>query len=110
MLSPYFAIFVRSSIEYPIVSNDTYVVIEPDSVRVLGFTIDPVFATVALTITIASADGSTIYDVITMSSTVATHYVSSHPWVADKGLAWKSTGAALQTLVTASFFITHHGT
>jgi len=105
-----FSSHIVSSLDHPLVADDTYVVVEPDPCKVLGFTVSPFFSVLALTVTIASADGSTIYREFKMSGATATQIVEYTPFLADQGLAWKATGAgAFSTLIASTFFIMQPG-
>ena len=111
MLQTTFATQLFATQDHSLVANDVYTIIEPGSCKVVGYTINTAFAVLPLTITIASADGLTIYRQYLMSGTVPTHIVENIPFIADKGLAWKSTFSVPQfaVLVYSTFFLTQHG-
>jgi hypothetical protein len=88
-----------------LLTDNTYIVIKPETCKVLGFTIHSLFSLLDLTITIASADQSKIYFVGDLSSVTATHIIHTVPFTAE-GIAWKSTGAGVSsTFVSSTFFL-----
>lgn len=110
MLHMDFASRVVSSTYTPLLADNTYKVIAQDACKVLGYIISPLFSVLPLTITIASADSSTVYKILTMSGATATNIVDVIPWIADKGLAWKSTGSGVfSVLVSSTFFLSQAG-
>jgi hypothetical protein len=112
MMQNTFATQIFASIDHNLTANNVYTIIEPEPCKVVGYTISTAFAPLPLAITIASADGLTIYRQYLMSGTVPTHIVENIPFIADKGLAWKSVFASVPqfaVLIYSTFFLTQHG-
>jgi hypothetical protein len=105
-----FATQIIASIDHNLIGDDTLTVITPEPCQVLGFTIGTAFVVLPLIITITSADGLTVYYNYLLSAVDPTSIVEFTPFTADKGLAWKSTGAgSFSILVYSTFFLSQRG-